>query len=143
MTINDLKQLIYIQDNCFSDKSSQVLAIVSLADFFEGARPESQCFAANTDIRSREMYSILQQIKSRADVQDIWVVIYEEYEEDEGWAYAEECIISTSVDLQAVYTFFSEQSRPSEVSVIDPSEPIYKNIPAIRQGFHTYSCWWD
>lgn len=144
MTLNDLLHLIHSQENRFSDKSSVVEAIVSLEVFFEGSRPDSQCFAANTDLQSSEMYSVLKQIQSRSDVQDIWVVIYEEYEEDECWAYAEECIISTSAEeIAAVGSFFSEKSRPSEIYEIDTSKPIYKNIPLINDGFHTFSCWWD
>jgi hypothetical protein len=119
------------------------LPVVPLEVFFEG----------NDDIGSigcnlnphpgiRFFFEHLLSIRSRPDVQDVLVEIYEiEEDEPESWPYSERIYILTSASATDVAEWM-KRLRPDEIEEgYLMGEP--PAAPELAEGMRVYGAWWD
>ena len=117
-------------------------AVVSLEDFFEG----------NEDLGSigcnliehpgiDAFYRVLRDARSRPDVQDVLVEIYEVMEGEDEWPFSDRVYILTSADPDDVRGW---------LTYLDPSEieegwaaGAPPAAPALQEGMRVLAAWWD
>lgn len=94
-----------------------------------------------------KFYEVLKEIRSRDDVQDVLMKIYEV--EDDFWPFSDEVYILTSASLNEVESWVKEL-LPSKVYSDDnrTDGKDWKSIrppkgPDLLQGMRAYYVWWD
>lgn len=115
--------------------------LVSVEDFFEDNNVIGS-FAANACTKNldvHEFYEILKNIKTKENVQDIWIVICDI---DEEWPYSDTIYISTTASGDDIYEWFGD-GFPSEVWEVNSKENILTEIPQLRTEFKLFGVWWD
>lgn len=116
--------------------------VVSLEDFFEGNDDLGSIGCNLTDHPGTDgFYKVLRDVRSRADVQDVLVEIYEIMEGDDEWPFAERVYIISSADPDDVRVWLSALD-PSEIEEgwVGEAPPA---APAIQPGMRVLAAWWD
>lgn len=114
---------------------------VTIEDFFEGNDVKGS-FATNgctQEIYVHEFYNIFKGIKSKANVQDIRLLIYSV---EEDWAYSDTAYILSSANKEEIYSWFGE-AFPSDIGEDNPSDKDLERLPQLNDGYKIYYLWWD
>jgi hypothetical protein len=117
-------------------------AVVSLDDFFVGNddRGSIGCNLGDQQPAISTFYDTLRAIRSKPEVQDVLVRIYE-YDSPDAWPYTDTVYIITSATLEDVQRWVAPL-KPDEVY----AEWMYgapPKAPSLRAGMIPYSVWWD
>lgn len=133
-----LEEKIYAQG--YPD--TKIPPIVSLEDFFEGNSDDSSIgcnLLEHPGIKT--FYDVLQNIRNKENVQDVFIEIMELEENDENWAFSERIYILTNAKKEEVEKWV-EILKPSEV---DEGYAFGKppTAPKLHSGYKVYSVWWD
>lgn len=129
-------------EGVFPSFDEEPLPIVSLEDFFEG----------NTDYGSigcnliehpgpQAFYSHLLSLRSRSDVQDVLVEIYEIEEDSNTWPFSERIYILTSASAKDV----AEWLKPLAPDEIEEGYFLGKppTAPRLWEAMQVFAAWWD
>lgn len=116
--------------------------VVSLEDFFTGNddRGSIGCNLGEQQPAIGEFYRKLREIRSRPNVQDVLVRIYE-YDDPTSWPFTDTVYIISSAPLREVKDWVAPL-LPDEVY----AEWMYGKPPAApepKPGMIPYSVWWD
>jgi hypothetical protein len=116
--------------------------VVSLEDFFTGNDDRGSIGPnlGEKQLPIAEFYRRLREIRSKPNVQDVLVRIYE-YDDPTSWPYTDTVYIISSAPLEEVKKWVSPL-LPDEVN----SEWMYGKPPAapeVKSGMIPYSVWWD
>jgi hypothetical protein len=116
--------------------------VVSLEDFFAGNddRGSIGCNLGEQQPPIVEFYRQLREIRSKPNVQDVLVRIYD-YDDPTSWPYTDTVYIISSAPLEEVKKWASSL-LPDEVH----AEWMYGKPPAapeVKPGMTPYSVWWD
>jgi hypothetical protein len=122
--------------------SSDNEVVVSLEDFFNGNEDPGSigCNLGDEQPPIAEFYGVLKAIRSRQDVQDVLVRIYE-YDDPSSWPYTDTVYIITSASTDQVESWV-ESLKPSEIY----PEWMYGKpaaAPEPKAGMTPHSVWWD
>ena len=117
--------------------------VVSLEDFFNGNNDLSSIGANLADEQPsiEKFYSHLKDIRSRTDVQDVLVRIYDAPDENNEWASTDTVYLLTSLSKDEAARLFSPL-KPTEIH----EGWMYghpKGSPALKNGIKPFSIWWD
>src|SRR5262249_26693185 len=116
--------------------------VVSLEDFFIGNtdRGSIGCNLGEQQPPISEFYRVLRDIRSKPNVQDVLVRIYD-YNDPTSWPYTDTIYIITSAPQKEIETWVSPL-LPDEVH----AEWMYGKpaaAPEPKPGMTPYSVWWD
>ena len=118
------------------------LPVVGLEAFFEGNDDEGSIGCNLHPHPGLEVFfSELKALRTRSDVQDVLVEIYEVENDERYWPFSERVYVLTSLDVSSV-----EQ----KVVRLEPSQVDlgwFQGAPTaaldLDKGMHVVSCWWD
>jgi hypothetical protein len=117
--------------------------LVTLEAFFEG-NDDKGSIGCNLEKHPgiSSFYEILRSIRSKENVQDVLVEIYEVDEDDEStWTFSERIYLITSANQDEVEEWM-KTLNPDEIgNGFTFGTP--KNAPVIKSGMSVYSAWWD
>ena len=116
--------------------------VVSLEDFFTGNDDLGSigCNLGDEQPPISEFYRVLKVIRSRPEVQDVLVRIYE-YDDPSSWPYTDAVYIITSAPPEKV----AEWVAPLKPDEVHP-EWMYGKPPAAPEaesGMTPHTVWWD
>lgn len=116
--------------------------VVSLEDFFTGNddRGSIGCNLGEKQPAIAEFYQMLRDIRSKPNVQDVLVRIYD-YDDPTSWPYTDTVYIVSSASHEEVKKWVAPL-LPDEVH----TEWMYGKPPAapeVKSGMTPYSVWWD
>ena len=123
------------------------MPVVSLEDFFVGNEDEGS-IGCNLDEHPGLpfFFETLQNIRNRADVQDVLVEITDidnlEVPDDDMWAFSDRVYIITSANLEEVERWV-EELIPDEVEEGWSYGKLPESAPQISEGNKVYAAWWD
>lgn len=116
--------------------------VVSLEDFFTGNDDMGSigCNLGDEQPAISEFYRVLKAIRSRPEVQDVIVRIYD-YDDPSSWPYTDTVYILTSARTETV----EEWVAPLKPDEIHPEWMYGKPAaaPEPKSGMTAYSVWWD
>jgi hypothetical protein len=119
------------------------LPVVSLEDFFEGNEDYGSIGCNLIEHPSPQgFFEHLLAIRSRPDVQDVLVEIYEIEEGDANmWPFSERVYVLTSASAKDVADWM-RSLRPDEIEegYFQGKPPA---APELREGMQVYAAWWD
>lgn len=123
-------------------QSTDTEIAVSLEDFFQGNDDLGSigCNLGDEQPPISQFFRILTKIRSKSEVQDVLVRIYE-YDDPDSWPYADTVYIITSASLEQVKQWIYEL-QPGEVN---PGWMYGRPAaaPKVLAGMTPYSVWWD
>ncbi len=116
--------------------------VVTLEDFFLGNtdRGSIGCNLGADQPEISEFYDVLLEIRSKPEVQDVLVRIYE-YDDPSSWPFTDTVYILTSARMQQVREWVAPL-KPDEVY----AEWMYgapPKAPRLASNMIPYSVWWD
>jgi hypothetical protein len=116
--------------------------IVSLEDFFEGNEDLGSIGCNLVEHPGTDgFYRTLRDVRSRPDVQDVLVEIYEVMEGEDEWPFSERVYVLTSAtpdDLRGWLTALDPSEIEEGWASAAPSAS-----PALEPGMRVLSAWWD
>ena len=121
-----------------------VCPAVSLEAFFSGNH-EDGSFAANLTAHpgAQGMYTVLERIRSRADVQDVLVLVrYWSVESEPEWPYSDAAFILSSASAEEVLGWWPESLAPDEI-LTEIHQGQTSVLPQPKPGMSVYLAWWD
>lgn len=124
------------------DPKVKYAPIVSLEEFFEENSDESSIGCNLLEHPGIDtFYKVLHGIRSKPDVQDVFVEITDYEEDEEYWPFSERVYILTSAALEEVEGW----TVPLEPDEVDEGYAFEKNpsAPELLKGHHVISIWWD
>jgi hypothetical protein len=116
--------------------------VVSLEDFFEGNQDLGSLGCNLIEHPGTDgFYRVLSDVRSRADVQDVLVEIYEIMEGEDEWPFSERVYILTSASPGDVLVWLASL-EPSEIEEgwAGQAPPA---APALQAGMRVLAAWWD
>ena len=115
--------------------------VVTLEDFFIGNddRGSIGCNLGDDQPEISEFYDTLLEIRSKPEVQDVLVRIYDS--DTSGWPYSDTVYVLTSKALEDVRKWVAEL-KPDEIYAEWMYGPPPK-APKLGAGIKPYSVWWD
>jgi len=130
-----IRSQLHVKDNAAPDP------IVSLEEFFTGNEDLGSIGCNLTDHPGMQtFYTELKAIRSRPDVQGVFVAIHE-LDEDTIWPFSECVYILTSAPIDEISNWV-QKLQPSEISEgwLYNKPP---DAPKLKDGMRPVSCWWD
>jgi hypothetical protein len=122
---------------------SDPLPVVSLEDFFEGNEDYGSIGCNLLEHPSpQRFFEHLLAIRSRSDVQDVLIEIFEVEESDSTiWPFSERVYVLTSASTEDVADWM-KPLEPDEIEVgyFQDKPPA---APELREGMRVYAAWWD
>ncbi len=116
--------------------------VVTLEQFFDGNDDVGSIGCNLSDHPGvAHFYNLLREIRSRGEVSDVVVGIYEVEEADEDmWPFAEQVFVATSASAEDVDMWVTSL----EVSEIEPVDADrLRPVPDIPTGYSLFMLWWD
>ncbi len=118
--------------------------VVSLEDFFTGNNDRGS-IGCNLDQHPGlgRFFSVLRAIRSRPEVQDVLVTIYEYEEDDEtNWPFSERVYVLTTASADEL-AGWAKDLQPTEVLDDGFVGGAPLAAPKLRPGIKVLSLWWD
>jgi len=124
------------------ESQADAMPVVSLEAFFDGNDDLGSIGCNLPDHPGVQRFNeILAAIRSRPEVQDVLVGIYEIVEDDTTWPFAETVYVLTTASSSTVQEWTAEL-EPDEVTAgfLDAEPP---GTPPLRPGMTPVRVWWD